>query len=471
MDAQDLAPEIAAICGAEHVLSAEQAAPYGRDFMGAHVARPALVARPGGTGEVARILHLAAQRMVPVVPIGGNTGLVGGTFAPQGLMISLERMNAIREVRAETRLAIVEAGLILGNLHDALAEEGLAFPLYFGARGSATIGGALSTNAGGANVLRHGNARALCLGLEVVLPDGRVLDLMSQLHKDNTGYDLKDLFIGAEGTLGIITGAVLKLVPLARARATAMLACPSLGAALSLLNRLQEASGNQLEAFEFMPRSYMRRLAEARPEIAPPLGHDREVTILAELASSAPRDAEARADGSIPLQETLETALAGAMEAGLAEDAVIARSEAERAKMWQMREIAAEIALTRSPHVDFDVALPLDRVAEFLERAEAVMKSIDPGAEGIAVGHLGDGNIHYAIWPDDGSERTRERLREEIDALSVSLGGTFSAEHGIGLSKLAPMRRHKDPVALSLMHALKEMLDPGGIMNPGKLLP
>ncbi len=467
----ELADEIAAIIGPENTLTGDQTTPYGRDFLGEHVAHPALVARPGSTQEVARILHLAASHMVPVVPIGGNTGLVGGTFAPEGLMISLERMNRIREVRADSRLAIVEAGVILGNLHDALAPQGLTFPLYFGARGSATIGGALSTNAGGANVLRHGNSRALCLGVEVVLSDGRVLDLMSQLHKDNSGYDLKDLFIGAEGTLGIITAAVLKLVPLPHARATAMLACPSLAGALSLLNQLQETSGNLVEAFEFMPRSYMRRMAIARPDLVPPLGHEREVTILLELAATAPRDAAPREDGSIPLQSLLEELLAEAIEAGQAEDAVIARSEAEREKMWHMREIAAELAMSRRPHVDFDVALPLDRVAEFLERADEVLEGIDPGAEGIAVGHLGDGNIHYAVWPSDTSEKTRTRIREEIDALSISLGGSFSAEHGIGLSKLAPMRRHKDPVALSVMREIRQALDPAGIMNPGKVLP
>ncbi len=467
----EILERLAGIVGSAHVLTGADALPYGTDWTRSYAAPPRAVVRPADTGEVSRVLRLAHDCALPVVPVAGNTGLVGGTHAPDALMLSLERLNRIRAIRPESRVAVVEAGVVLVRLHEAAEAEGLMFPLHFGARGSAMIGGALSTNAGGSNVLRYGNARALCLGLEVVLADGRVLDLMSELHKDNSGYDLKDLFIGAEGTLGVITAAVLRLVPRPRAHATAMVAAASLPAALSLLNRLQEATGGMVEAFEYMPRRYMSRLRTVRPDLVPPLGHARETTILVELAATAPRDAAPREDGTVPLSELLERSLAETIEAGLAEDAVIARSLSERRRMWAIREAAAEITFGREPHVDFDVALPLDRVAEFLDRAQAFLQRADPGAETNAVAHLGDGNVHFTVWPGRDEPALIGRIRTGIDDLTLALGGSFSAEHGIGLSKLEPMRRGKDPVALEVMRALRATLDPKGILNPGKLLP
>ncbi len=467
----ELIPELTRILGERNVLTGDDAAPYGVDFMRVYDAAPLAVVLPESTAQVAEILQAANRTGTPVVPIGGNTGLVGGTHAPGALMISLKRMNRIRAIRPEARVAIVEAGVILSDLHSAAEEHDLVFPLFFGARGSAMIGGNLSTNAGGSNVLRYGNTRALCLGLEVVLADGRVLNLMSELHKDNAGYDLKDLFIGAEGTLGVITAAVLKLHPRPRAHATAMVAARSLPAALSLLNSLQTTTGGMVEAFEFMPRSYMARLKVARPDMAPPLGHDRDVTILVELGATAPRDSEPRQDGSVPLNELLETSLAQAIADGLAQDAVIARSLDERTRMWAMREIAAEITMSRRPHVDFDVAMPLHRVAEFLDKALQRLAAVDPQAETISVGHLGDGNIHFAVWPGSDDPALAKRIKEVIDATTFDLGGSFSAEHGIGLAKLDTMSRGKDPVALEVMRTLKAALDPKGIMNPGKVVP
>ncbi len=467
----DPIPELTRILGERNVLTGAEAAPYGVDFMRIYDAAPLAVVLPESTAQVAEILQLANRTGTPVVPIGGNTGLVGGTCAPGALMISLKRMNRIRAIRPEARVAIVEAGVILSDLHSAAEDHGLVFPLFFGARGSAMIGGNLSTNAGGSNVLRYGNARALCLGLEVVLADGRVLNLMSELHKDNTGYDLKDLFIGAEGTLGVITAAVLKLHPAPRAHATAMVAARSLPAALSLLNSLQTTTGGMVEAFEFMPRSYMARLRVARPDMAPPLGHDRNVTILAELGATAPRDCAPRQDGSVPLNELLESALARAIADGLAEDAVIARSLEERRRMWALREIAAEITMSRRPHVDFDVAMPLHQVAGFLDKALERLARLDPQAETVSVGHLGDGNIHFSVWPGSDDPALAKRIKEAIDATTLELGGSFSAEHGIGLAKLDSMSRGKDPVALEVMRTLKAALDPEGIMNPGKVVP
>lgn len=457
--------------GAKHVLVGNAAKSYGRDWMGTYVADPIAVVRPADSLEVSAVLKIANDTGTPVVPIGGNTGLVGGTFAPGCIMLSLERLNSIREIRPRSQTAIVEAGVVLSTLHDAAEEHDLMFPLYFGARGSAMIGGNLSTNAGGSNVVRYGNTRALCLGLEVVLADGRIMNLMSELRKDNTGYDLKDLFIGAEGTLGVITAAVLKLVPRPRAHATAMFAAKSLPAALSLLNALQAATGGLVEAFEFMPRTYMAGLRAKRPDLRPPLGYDQDFTILVELGATAPRDASPRDDGSIPVNDLLEATLMELIDAGLASDAYVARSAAERKNMWAIREAAAEIMVGRDPHVDTDVSVPLDQVANFLEQAHARLTDIDPTAETSTVAHLGDGNLHFTVFPSKADSDLDDQIRAMVDDTAVEYGGSFSAEHGIGLSKQTTMLRVKDPVALVVMTTIKQALDPKGIMNPGKILP
>ncbi len=388
-----------------------------------------------------------------------------------GLILSLERLNRIREIRPEARLAVVEAGVILTSLHDAADALGLNFPLWFGARGSAMIGGVLSTNAGGSNVLRFGSTRALCLGLEVVLADGRVLNLMSQLHKDNSGYDLKDLFIGAEGTLGIITAAVMKLVPSTRAHATATLAVRSLPDALTLLNRLQEATGGLVEAFEYMPRTYMDRMAELRPDLGQPFASIHDTTILVELGATAARDAEPAADGSQPLVTLLETTLAQMMEDGMVLDAVIAQTEAQRRLMWTRRESAAELMQGIHPSLDTDVAVPLNAVDSFMTQALARVAALDPGARSLTVAHLGDGNLHFTVYPTRDDEGLSDAIMAAVEDVVEELGGSFSAEHGVGLSKRASMARRKDPVALDVMRAIKTALDPAGLLNPGKILP
>ena len=334
------------IVGASHVLTGEQAKAYGKDWTGKYVSTPLCVVRPATTREVSEVVKACAAAGVPIVPVSGNTGLAGGAHAQDQVMVSLSRMNTIREIRPDARTAIVDAGVILSNLHDAVDPHGLVFPLYFGARGSAMIGGVLSTNAGGSNVLRYGNTRALCLGLEVVLPDGRVMDLMSELHKDNTGYDLKHLMIGAEGTLGIITAAVLKLSPKPLAYATAMVSTPALPDALGLLNTLQEATGGAVEAFEYMPRSYIERHLAHKPQARAPFDTAYDVNILVEVGATAPRDAEVQSDGSVPITDYLEQVLGDMLEAGTVLDAVVAKSEQQRQEMWQRREEAAEITLT-----------------------------------------------------------------------------------------------------------------------------
>ena len=462
---------LAAVVGPANLLTGADCAPYGRDWMGEYQWQPLAVVRPASRDEVAAVLRLANAEKVPVVPIAGRTGITGAGHAEGALVLSVERLNRIREIKPQARLAVVEAGVILSTLHEAADAQGLYFPLWFGARGSAMIGGVLSTNAGGSNLLRYGSTRALCLGIEVVLADGRVMNLMSELHKDNTGYDLKQLFIGAEGTLGVITAAVMKLVPAPRAHATAMLAVPSLDAALLLLNRLQEATGGLVEGFEFMPRSYQERLQQTCPHLGLPFDRVHDVTILVELGATAPRDVTVAEDGTVPIVSLLEETLGGMLEEGLVIDAYLARSEAQREAIWARREAAAEIMLGLAHSIDTDVSVPVDQVGAFLERAIRQLGVLDPGATTVTVAHLGDGNLHYSVIPTTGDKALKERVVEGVEDIVADLHGSFSAEHGIGLAKKASMRRRKDPVALEVMRTLKAALDPGGIMNPGKVLP
>ncbi len=465
-----LLDDLISLLGPAHVLQGPDTAKYSRDWMGTYHWTPLAVLRPANRDQVAAALRLIHAAGAQVVPVGGNTGLVGGTSAEATLMLSLERLSAIRAINPRTRTVTAEAGVVLARIHAAAEAQGMIFPLFFGARGSAMIGGSLSTNAGGSNVLRYGNTRALCLGLEVVLADGTVLNLMSSLHKDNSGYDLKDLFIGAEGTLGVITAAVMKLHPKPLAYATAMVALPDLPTALELLNRLQLESGGMVEAFEYMPAAYFTRLLSHRPDMRPPFAENHPVNILVELASTAPRDAAVRPDGTVPLTALLEQALSDLLEQGLALDAVIAASEAQRRDMWARREAAAEACIDPRTPVDSDVALPLDGVATFLAEAERRIALLDPDAETFVVAHLGDGNVHHTVWPSRDDAMLRDRIRETVEDVVVELSGSFSAEHGIGLTKGPTMERRKDPAALAVMRLLKAALDPKGVLNAGKVV-
>jgi FAD/FMN-containing dehydrogenase len=457
--------------GAGHVLQGADCAPYRSEPTTHYTANPLAVLRPANTGEVSACLKIATQHGVAIVPTGGRSGITGAIHTIGGVMLSLERMNAIREVRADARIAIVEAGVIVAHLHEAADALGLYFPLWFGARGSAMIGGVLSTNAGGSNVLRYGSTRGLCLGLEVVLADGRILNLMSELHKDNSGYDLKHMFIGAEGTLGIITAAVMRLVPKPRAYATATLAVANLPDALDLLNHLQAASGGMVEAFEYMPASYMARVAQIRPDLRAPFDRDYPITILVELGALRPDDSAPNADGSLPIAVLLETALADMLADGRVLDAVVAQSEAQRLAMWARREAAAQVMQAVQPSVDTDICLPLDKIPLFLQRIEARLPQIAPETYSVAVAHLGDGNLHYSLYPPRADDALYDALIEAVEDEVAALGGSFSAEHGVGLMKLSSMARRKDGVALDVMHSVKAALDPQGIMNPGKVIP
>lgn len=453
--------QFVAIVGPRYALTGAATAPWAKDWTGKYCAAPALVLRPQNTLQVSEILSTAHRLHTPVTPVGGLTGLVGGAYAPGGIMLSLDRLNEIYEINQTSRTATVGAGVILSALHDAAEENELVFPLTFGAKGSAMIGGAISTNAGGSNVLRYGNTRDLVLGLEAVLADGQIVDLMSSLRKDNSGLNLRQLLVGSEGTLGVITKAVLKLAPKPQNIATAMVATPDLNIALTLLNSMQDITGGAVEAFEFMPRSYidlhLARIAGARP----PFSERHDVNILLEAASTTQTN----------MTEILIDELSAMMARGDLLDAVIAQNETQRAEMWARREAAAELTFWRQPIIDMDVALPLDQVSNFLSKADAAVLEIDAQAEPFYIAHLGDGNVHYAIYPNPSAKTKHDVFIEAVENVVADLGGSFSAEHGIGLSKLSTMRRRKDPTALNTMRKIKCALDPNGILNPGKLIP
>ena len=457
---------------------ANDLAKYEGDWTGQYAGKAAAVFRPTTTAEVSEILAAANAAGTPVIPMGGNTGTAGAAVPDESgdsIILSMERMNQIREISPSAKTMTVEAGCVLANLQDAAEEQGLFLPIDLGARGSCMIGGNLSTNAGGNNVVRYGNTRELCLGLEVVLPDGRVMDVLSGLRKDNTGYDLRDLFIGAEGTLGVITAATMKLFPLPKARATAFAAVPDIETALDLLNRMQAETGGAVEAFEMMPVEIMKLLAKHVPQRKQPFAEPPDLSILLEIAATSDAEAQPGPDGQVPLTAKLEGLLAAGFESGQITDAVLATSEAQRDEFWGLRDSCLEAAIAAGLRIGFDISLPLDRVHEFVAEMRATAQRMLPGVTVNALGHLGDGNLHYGIMPeavelDLFRSRSAEIKRAVLDSVS-SYRGSFSAEHGIGTSKLDEMAAYKDPVALAVMRDIKSVLDPKGIMNPGKVLP
>jgi len=427
-----------------------------------------LVLRPASSEEVAAIVGLCAGARVGIVPQGGNTGLVGGsvpTRAGDQVVLSLGRMNKVREVDAINYTMTVEAGCVLAQVQNAAREEDRLFPLSLAAEGSCQIGGNLSTNAGGTAVLRYGNAKDLVLGLEAVLPNGEIWNGLRRLRKDNTGYDLKQLFLGAEGSLGIITAAVLKLFPLPVDRATALVAIPDVQAAPTLLAMLREASGDSITAFEYMPRICLDILAD-HTDLGDPFDEVYGHYALLELTSSR-RDAE--------LQPLLERALESAFEAGIAVDAVIATSVAQADRLWRMRETLPEAQKNLGVGIKHDVSVPVSRVAEFILRATRYCEETIEGARVVAFGHIGDGNVHFNLMQPEGADPAEFLARgtvitTRIHDIAAQLDGSFSAEHGIGMLKKPDMERYKSPIELNLMRTLKRALDPNNIMNPGKIL-
>ncbi len=424
------------------------------------------VLRPGSVAEVAAIMRLANETGTPIVPQGGNTGLVGGQIPHGGeLLVSLTRLDRIREVDAASNTMTCEAGVVLVKAQQAAADADRLFPLSLGAEGSCTIGGNLSSNAGGTGALAYGVARDLVLGLEVVLADGRVLNVLNKLKKDNTGYDLRNLFIGAEGTLGIITAAVLKLFPRPRSVETAFIGVPSPQAALALLNLVQERTGGLATACELIKRLAIEFAVKYGPGIRDPLGTPQPWYVLLELSSS-------ETEG---LRDTLEGVLEAGIEAGLIADATVAASLAHRQEFWKLREVLPEVQKPEGGSIKHDVSVPLVHVPAFLAEADAAVEALVPGARPVPFGHLGDGNMHYNVTQPAGADPEKYLARwydmnAVVHAVVKRYGGSISAEHGIGVMKRKLLPDVKDPVALDLMRTLKRALDPNGILNPGKVL-
>jgi len=441
-------------------------APHLEEWRSKYRGKSSLLLRPSTTHQVSAILAICNETRTAIVPQGGNTGLVGGQIPFDGeLLLSLERMNRVRDVDTANHSMTVEAGVVLAAAQKAASQHNLLFPLSLAAEGSATIGGNLSTNAGGVNVLRYGMARDLTLGLEAVLADGRILDLMTGLRKNNTGYDLKQLFIGAEGTLGIITAATLKLFPRPAVSATAFVALPSPSAAVQLLAELQASSGGQITAFELIPRLalelVMKHLGGARDPLASPS----PFYVLVEADSAAQYD----------LKGMLESELESAIARKVASNAVVASSQSQRADLWALRENISEAQKREGASIKHDISVPVSAIPAFLERATAAVLQAIPGARPVSFGHIGDGNIHFnfsaPLTGDEGAFLSRwDEIQRIVHDIVRDFGGSISAEHGIGVQKRDQLAHYKSPVEVELMRTLKRTLDANNILNPGKVV-
>ena len=456
MTESSLRGALAAIIGDQHVLAgASDTAPYLTDWRRQFSGSAVCVVRPASTAEVSAVVRLCAEAGVAIVPQGGNTGLSGGSVpagAQRQIVLSLSRLNRIRELDALNDTITVEAGCVLAEVQRAAAEADRLFALSLAAEGSCQIGGNLSTNAGGVNVLRYGNARDQVLGLEAVLPDGRVWDGLRGLRKDNSGYDLKQLFIGAEGTLGIITAAVLKLHPKPTASATAWIAMQSPRRAVALLSHLRKACGERLTAFELLSRTCVDAVLALRKEARDPLPGG-AWQVLVQLDDSGSADA---------LNELLENAL----DTDLTLNAVVAKSETESKALWSIRESVPEAQFANVKH---DISVPISKVPDFIEQAGNALAAAYPGVPIFCFGHVGDGNLHYNVGDAALIERRAEVSRIVYDVVAA-LGGSISAEHGLGQLKRDEIVRHRQPLELELMRAVKRALDPQGLMNPGKVI-
>lgn len=469
-----LIEELGGIVGSAQVLvEAHDCAPYLTDWRGRYSGKALCVVRPGDTEEVSRVVAACATAGVAIVPQGGNTGLVGGATPcgparhPQGeVLVSLVRLNRIRAIDLDNNTMTVEAGCILQQVQVAAAAAGRLFPLSLAAEGSATIGGNLSTNAGGVQVLRYGNMRELTLGLEVVLADGRIWNGLRGLRKDNTGYDLKHLFIGAEGTLGLITAAVLKLFPLPRARATAWVAVRDPAAAVKLLGLLRASCGERVSAFEIIGRPALALVLKHIPGTRDPLAAAYDWQVLLELTDTQEEDS---------LSASLEAVLAAEAESGSVLDAVLAQSVTQAQMLWRLRESISEAQKIDGLSIKHDVSMPISRIAEFIARADALLVQTYPGLRIVCFGHIGDGNLHYNPSKPTAQENApfiaaSAAVNRMVHDLAVELGGSISAEHGLGQLKRDEIARYKSQVEMDMMRAIKRALDPGNLMNPGKVL-
>ncbi|QJR13827.1 FAD-binding oxidoreductase [Usitatibacter palustris] len=465
-----LEDRLRAIVGERGIVSdAAAREPHEVDWRGQYRGRAAVVVKPANTEEVAKVVSLLAAERIAIVPQGGNTSLCGASVPDDSgrqVVVNLSRMNRVRAVDTANNTMTVEAGCVLAALQKVADENDRLFPLSLGAEGSCEIGGNLSTNAGGTGVLRYGNTRELVLGLEVVLPDGRVWDGLRGLRKDNTGYDLKHLFVGAEGTLGIITAAVMKLFPKPRATATAIAAIEGPTAAVQLLSAMRGRCGDRITGFELLQRVCFDLVLKHIPGMRDPFLEPHPAYILVEISDSGTQ-AEARI--------LLEEALGEAAEAGLIRDAVLASSDAQRLAFWGLRENISEAQKLDGVSIKHDVSVPISRVPEFFERTDRALAERFPDIRIVAFGHVGDGNIHYNCSKSE-RQAAAEFYKQAPDVnhlvyeVVTSLGGSISAEHGLGQLKREEIKRYKSELELDLMRSIKKTLDPGGIMNPGKVL-
>jgi FAD/FMN-containing dehydrogenase len=466
----ELLDRLVAVVGPAHAIrESAMMAPYLVEPRDMFKGRAALVVRPGSTQEVSRLLAIANEGRIGIVAQSGNTGLVGGqTPSPAGdqVVLSLDRLDRVRDLDAIDNSITVEAGMTLKAVQEAAAAAGRLFPLSLAAEGSCRIGGNLATNAGGIGVIAYGSARELCLGLEVVLADGRIWEGLRRLRKDNTGYDLKDLFIGSEGTLGIITAAVLKLFAEPRSRATAWVAVASPQHGLDLLALARERAPGQVTAIELVPRigvEFTMRHAATRD----PLGAPSPWYVLLELSSAAEE---------VTLAEGLEAMLAEGLERAILADAVLARSGAQAGELWRIREALSEVQRHEGGSIKHDVSVPVSRIPAFIDQASKAALRIVPGARTVPFGHIGDGNIHFNVSQPIGADKAAflahwDEVTNAVHDVVTTLGGSISAEHGIGQLKRHLMAAIKSPVELALMRDVKRLLDPNDILNPGKVLP
>lgn len=461
------ADALASLVGVTGIITDTEAlAPYVNEERGRFRGQAAALVRPADTHQVAEVVRLCAAHGIPITPQGGNTGLCGGGVPDGGIILSLARMNRVRTIDPINYTVTVEAGAILAEIQQAADREGCLFPLSLGAEGSCQIGGNLATNAGGINVLRYGNARDLVLGLEVVLPDGRIWDGLRALSKDNTGYALKHLFVGSEGTLGIITAAVLKLFPKPLDVQTALCGLDSVQAATHLLSLARARSGDAVTGFELISNFAMEITTRHVPDCVNPLAQTHPWYVLIELSSSRP---------DAGLRSVFEGLLEEAYAKGVIADAAVAESLEQARRFWRLREAIPEAQKREGSSIKHDVAVPVSRVAEFIERGIAAVTQTFPGVRPCPFGHLGDGNIHFNITQPVGMDKSTylaqwEAMNRVVHDLVAEMDGSISAEHGVGLLKVDEIRRYKSPVELDLMENLKRALDPDNLMNPGKVV-
>jgi FAD/FMN-containing dehydrogenase len=465
----DFLDRLRATLGSAHVLtSAQDIAPYCEDWRGRYHGTAIAVARPASADEVAAVVQVAASQGVPIVPQGGNTGMVGGATPSADatqLVVSLSRLNRVRAIDADNATLTLEAGVTLAAAQKIADEADMLFPLSLGSEGTCQVGGNLSTNAGGTAVLRYGNARELVLGLEVVLPDGRIWNGLRGLRKDNTGYDLKQLFVGAEGTLGIITAAVLKLFPKPQASATALAAVHDVDDAVRLLRHLRRTLGDRLTGFELMSEVCIDLVLRHIPRMHHPLPGNPWYCLV--QVDDTLRDAG--------LRERVEAALAEAVETDIVADAVVAQSLTQAADLWNLRENISEAQKREGVGIKHDVSLPVGRIPDFLRQAENALQEAFPGIRIVAFGHLGDGNLHYNLSRSDAVENSvlvsnMARVNDIVHGLVHGFGGSISAEHGLGQLKREEITHYKSALELELMHRVKQAFDPLGLLNPGKVL-